>query len=230
MSVNGVGGANYTAPAGQQTAKTAATESTAAKNTVDTVAKGYGDTYEPSKAQSTTKQTYARDTAALTQLKAADNAYLTNLRNLVDQLLVQTGKGQMAGGANAWQGGLNANSVDSYWDLLIDNGDGTFSFHPDLSPEAQDALIAKAQEDIGENGYYGVQQTSQRILDFAKAITGGDPSKIGKMREMAQRAFDDVAKIMGGWDKLPDISKQTYEAVMKGFDDWEASAQVAVGE
>ena len=78
------------------------------------------------------------------------------------------------------------------------------------------------KEDISEDGYYGVKKTSQRILDFAKAITGGDPSKIEKMREMAQQAFDSVRELMGG--ELPEISQQTYDAVMKGFDEWAAEA------
>ncbi|MCL2030919.1 MAG: hypothetical protein FWG93_05180, partial [Oscillospiraceae bacterium] len=215
MAVNGVTNTGYTAPAGHASAKKAAAASTAAKNTVDQTAAKYSDTYEVSKTgeQDSAKKTYSRDTVTLARMKATDDAYLSNLRNLVNQLLVQGGQGQLAGGAGSWQGGIDPANINSYWDLLIDNGDGTFSFHPDLSPEAQNALIAKAQEDIGENGYYGVAQTSQRILDFAKAITGGDPSKIDDMRKMAQKAFDDVAKIMGGWDNLPEVSKQTYEAV-----------------
>lgn len=227
MAVNGVNNTGAAAPVGQGIANKAAAATSAAKNTVDTISKKYADTYDPSKVkeQDPTKQTYSRDTVTLAQMKAADDAYLSGLRDLVNKLLVQAGKGQMADGAASWQGGIDPMSVDSYWDLLVDNGDGTFSFHPDLSPEAQDAIIAKAQEDIGENGYYGVKQTSQRILDFAKAITGGDPSKIGKMRDMAQKAFDDVAKLVGGWDNLPDVSKQTYEAVMKGFDEWAAASK-----
>lgn len=229
MAVNGVGGTNYTAPAGKTSAKNAAAATTAAKETVDQASKKYGDTYEKTvdKEQNPAKKTYSRDTVTIAQMKAADDAYLANLRNLVSELLNQGGKSQMAGGANQWQGGMggiNPSKVDSYWDVLIDNGNGTFSFNPELSTEAQGKLIAKAQEDIGENGYYGVKQTSQRILDFAKAITGGDPSKIDEMRKMAQKAFDDVAKIMGGWNNLPDVSKQTYEAVMKGFDEWAASS------
>jgi hypothetical protein len=118
---------------------------------------------------------------------------------------------------------LNPNNVESYWDLLVDNGDGTFSFHPDITPDMQDALIAKAKEDIGENGYYGVKQTSQRILDFAKAVTGGDPSKIEAMRKYIQDGFDEVEKMFGG--KLPEISYQTLKAVMDGLDEWAAGAK-----
>lgn len=240
MAVNNVNGTDFTAPVGTASSAAkaksanAAAETKKAKTDAQYYAKKYSytDTYEKStdKATDSTKSVYKRDTAKVAQLRAEDDAYISNLQNLVNELLNQVGKNGQAGGANSWQtspGGIDPTKVESYWDLLVDNGNGTFSFKPDITPEMQDKLIAKAQEDIGENGYYGVKQTSTRILDYAKAITGGDPSKIGEMRKMAQKAFDDVAKIMGGWDNLPEVSKKTYEAVMKGFDEWEASSKAS---
>ena len=75
---------------------------------------------------------------------------------------------------------------------------------------------AKAQEDISENGYWGVSQTSSRILDFATALTGGDPSKIEDMWDAFKKGYAQAEKTWGG--KLPDISEKTYKAVMDGFD------------
>ena len=40
-----------------------------------------------------------------------------------------------------------------------------------------EAAKKKAQEEISEDGYWGVKQTSDRILDFAKALSGNDSSK-----------------------------------------------------
>ncbi|MDR1736929.1 MAG: hypothetical protein LBR85_08710 [Oscillospiraceae bacterium] len=229
--VNPTANTAYTPPVG--TASNAAAAQIASGSTQNTAA-AETDTFVKSaeSASSDTSKIYKRDTAKLAELRAADKAYLDNLQNLVSELVNQVGKNQSANGANSWYGSkagrLDPNNVDSYWDVLVDNGDGTFSFHPDLSVDAQNALIAKAKEDISEDGYYGVKQTSTRILDYAKAITGGDPSKIGEMRKMAQAAFDDVAKIMGG--KLPQISQDTYDAVMKGFDEWEASVSTGTAE
>lgn len=76
--------------------------------------------------------------------------------------------------------------------------------------------IEKAKEDISEDGYYGVKQTSQRILDFAVALTGGDPDKIESMREAFKQGYEMAEKTWGG--ELPDICKQTYDAVFEGFD------------
>ena len=85
------------------------------------------------------------------------------------------------------------------------------------------ATQAQAQADIAEDGYWGVSQTSQRILDFATALTGGDPDKIEEMRSAFLKGYKQAEKTWGG--NLPDISKQTYDAVMKGFDDMAAAAK-----
>ena len=77
--------------------------------------------------------------------------------------------------------------------------------------------------DIAEDGYWGVSQTSQRILDFATALTGGDPDKIEEMRAAFQKGFKQAEKTWGG--QLPDISQRTYDAVMKGFDDMAAASK-----
>ena len=37
--------------------------------------------------------------------------------------------------------------------------------------------IAQAKADIADDGYWGVEKTSDSILEFAKALSGDDPSK-----------------------------------------------------
>ncbi|MBQ7657450.1 MAG: hypothetical protein IJS16_00570, partial [Butyrivibrio sp.] len=98
------------------------------------------------------------------------------------------------------------NDEDSIWKFLA-KGD----FTVDAATKAQ------AQEDISENGYWGVKQTSERILDFAKALAGDDPDKLEKMRSAFEKGYKQAEKTWGG--ELPDISKQTFDAVMKGFDE-----------
>jgi hypothetical protein len=88
--------------------------------------------------------------------------------------------------------------------------------------EVDDETRAQMEQDISEDGYYGVKQTSERILDFAKALSGGDPSKIDMLRDAVQKGFDAAEKQWG--DKLPEISYKTLDAVMKGFDEWAAEA------
>lgn len=76
----------------------------------------------------------------------------------------------------------------------------------------------QAQQAISEEGEWGVEKTAQRILDFAKAISGGDSSKIDSLRSAVKEGFAAAEKMWGG--SLPDISHRTLERVMQGFDEW----------
>lgn len=86
--------------------------------------------------------------------------------------------------------------------------------------------LAKSEAEalISEDGYWGVSKTSQRILDFAKALSGGDDSKLEMLRDAFQKGFDEAEKLFGG--ELPGISYETYDKVMAGFDDWANGATV----
>lgn len=103
--------------------------------------------------------------------------------------------------------GSKVNTLEDMWKQLA-SGDFT----------ADKATIAKAKEDISEDGYWGVEQTSQRIFDFAVALSGGDPEKMEKMKDAVTKGFNEATK---SWGKtLPDISQKTYEAAMKKFEDY----------
>jgi len=88
---------------------------------------------------------------------------------------------------------------------------------------------AQAQQLISEDGFFGVKQTTDRIMGFAKALVGEGASdqQIEKMRAAVQKGFDQVAKMFGGFDKLPDVTKQTHEAIMAAFDAWKTGGAAA---
>lgn len=81
----------------------------------------------------------------------------------------------------------------------------------------------EAQNLIGEDGYFGVEQTSDRIFQFAVGVAGGDPSRIDAIKEGIDKGFAEAKKALGDW--LPDISYDTYDAVMKKLDDWAAESK-----
>ncbi len=81
--------------------------------------------------------------------------------------------------------------------------------------EVDEETKKQATEDISEDGYWGVNKTSERILDFANALTGGDPSKLQTMVDAFKKGYEQAEKTWGG--KLPEISQKTYNAVMNGF-------------
>lgn len=98
-------------------------------------------------------------------------------------------------------------------------------FSPENLKNVTEADIAKAKEDISEDGYYGVKQTSQRLFDFAAALAGDDVDKMKDMQKAMEKGFKMAA---GAWGaELPDICKETMAAAHKLFDDYYASKEVA---
>ena len=88
----------------------------------------------------------------------------------------------------------------------------------ELSQEDAQALIA-------EDGYFGVEQTSDRIVDFAKGIAGNDPSRIDAILQGIEKGFNEALEAFGGW--LPDISYSTYDRALEKLDNWVNEPQTA---
>ncbi|GFN35262.1 hypothetical protein [Tepidimicrobium xylanilyticum] len=82
-----------------------------------------------------------------------------------------------------------------------------------------DMARLEAQELIGPDGILGVEAVSQRIVDFAIAISGGDKSKLDTLKKAIDDGFKAAEKILG---ELPDISKETYNRIMEKLDAWES--------
>ncbi|SDY79719.1 hypothetical protein [Tindallia californiensis] len=70
---------------------------------------------------------------------------------------------------------------------------------------------------LGPDGELGIEQVSDRIVDFAIAISGGDTSKAEILKEAIIKGFKAAEEALGG---LPDISQKTYDRVMEKFDAW----------
>jgi len=134
-------------------------------------------------------------TAIIEQLKAEQEKMTNNLMEIV--------KKTIAGQGNAFA----IATEDDMWKFLASG-----NFTVDAATKAQ------AQADIAEDGYWGVEQTSDRILDFAKALAGDDPDKADTLLDAFKKGFEEATKTWG--KDLPDISQQTYDAVVKKFDDW----------
>ena len=64
-----------------------------------------------------------------------------------------------------------------------------------------------------------MKPTSERMVNFGKALVGGNPEKIGLLKDAFIKGFEAATKSWGG--ALPDITKDTYDAVMDLFDKWE---------
>ena len=95
-------------------------------------------------------------------------------------------------------------------DYKVATGDADIDIST-LTPE-------EAQDLVADDGYFGVERTSQRIFDLAVGIAGGDVGRIDAIRAGVEKGFQEAKEAMGDW--LPDISYETYDAVMQKLDDW----------
>ena len=164
---------------------------------------GFNETavvYEKSKETDTVKPNKNNGVdreAIIAQMKADTEARMAQMQDLVRKM--------MQGQGNALA------QTDDIWSFLA-SGDYTVT----------EAAKLQAQEDISENGYWGVEQTSQRILDFAKALAGNDVSKADELLKAFKKGYEEAT---GAWGKeLPEISKKTYEAVEEKFAAWKEEA------
>lgn len=202
MDMNAINNVNSTFNSYQTTtaAKTASTTSdkTAASDKTET-----GVVYEKSSQTDKNTVTKKTDYAMVAKLKADAEQRTSQLRSLVEKMMTK-------------QGTAIANA-DSMWSFLAE---GNFTVDEETRKQAQ--------ADIAEDGYWGVEQTSDRILDFAKALSGDDPDKADAMLEAFKKGFEQATKAWG--DKLPDISQRTYDAVVEKFNKWKNGTEDASTE
>ena len=182
-TINSVTAAAYT---------TTAYESTAAakkENTEATTEKSYGKdvgvVYEKSSKTvenaGTYKKTSGKTNTALIEKMKADTANRTNqLRSMVEQMMTKQGK--------------KIGQADDIWSFLAS---GKYN----VSPEVR----AQAQKDIADDGYWGVEQTSDRIVEFAKALSGGLGESTPLFCTSDSWAYAPDAKF---YEYDPDLAKQ----------------------
>lgn len=172
---------------------TAASTYTAPAKTAEETAAEQTKKNEDTFVKSTTETpvTYKPDTNKVNQLKSELSGNMAAFRNMVQSLLSQQGK--------------TFNASQGLGDLL-----------KNITVDAE--TKAAAQASIAEGGEWSVQATGDRILDMAKALSGGDHAKAEALRKAVQDGFKAAEKVWGG--TLPSISQETYDYVMKGFDEW----------
>lgn len=194
MNVNGISNQTNTYAAYKSTEqKAAATETEGKQTEVSAV-------YEPSAESEKTDTVTAKqkNEAIISRLKADAEARTQQLQQLVQQMISKQG--------NAY------GQANDMWKFLASG-----NFTVDARTKAQ------AQADIAEDGYWGVKQTSERIFDFAKALSGGDLDKMKEMQAAFEKGFKQATKTWG--KELPQISQDTRSAVNKLFEDFYAGDQ-----
>lgn len=90
------------------------------------------------------------------------------------------------------------------------------------------ATIAQAQEDIGEDGYWGIEQTSDRLVSMAQALSGGDATKADTLIAAMEKGFKQATEAWG--EDLPDICRQTVDAATEKLNKWKESLNSGAAE
>lgn len=93
----------------------------------------------------------------------------------------------------------------------------------DSSIDLRNLTPAEAQGLISEDGYLGVEQTSERIVKFAISVAGDDPGKLEEIKASIDKGFEMASKAFGG--ALPEICMKTYDAIMEKLDAWASSKE-----
>ena len=179
-------------------ADTSAKAAEAEKKTEDSAA-----VYEKSTEtkKSSTSQIYNRD-AIVSRLKADQQNRIASMQSLVEKVLgKQKGTFDLANGKNL------ANTFRQVAGLA----------------SADDIAAAKAS--IAEDGYWGVEQTSDRLVSMAIALSGGDTDKAEKLKAAITKSFKQATAAWG--EKLPQICQDTYDTTMKKMDDWKNGVTTA---
>lgn len=136
------------------------------------------------------------DETDIAKLKAQADATTQNLRRLVRELILKQNND------------YKTSDETSSEDVLAGLG---------ITAEDVDA----AKEAISENGEFGVQAVSDRLVDFAIAVSGGDKSKLSELVSAIDKGFAQAKEALGG--ELPSISQQTYDETMRKLNEWAAS-------
>lgn len=146
------------------------------------------------KSEETAKNPAAKyDAATIEKMKAEAELKTAQLRSLVEKMLLKQGQ--------------KFTTLADAFDMIKD---GTI--------EVDDETAEEAAKEVADDGYWGVEQTSERMFSFAKALAGNDPTKADSMLDALQKGYDEAAKQWGG--ELPEICQKTLEVTKKKLTDW----------
>ncbi len=168
------------------------TAKTATAAEKNTTAADTGVVYEPSTDATDSKSNKMTDYSSIvSSMKQELASHNQQLQNLVNELL-----------------GKQAKKYTTLADLF-------------KNITADPATVAQAQKDIGEDGYWGIEQTSDRLVSMAQALSGGDATKADEMIAAIKKGFDQATEAWG--DKLPDICQKTIDSAVDKMTQWRDS-------
>lgn len=93
-----------------------------------------------------------------------------------------------------------------------------FAIDSDTEVDFNTMTSEEAQQLVSEDGYFGVEKTSDRIVEFAINAAGNDVSRLDEIKAAVMKGFKEAEEAFGG--TLADISYDTLDAIMEKLDKW----------
>lgn len=178
-------------------------EAAAQKSASAGAAKDEAAVYEKStaKTKDSANQIYDKG-SVVAKLKADQQSRIDSMNSLVQKLL-----------------GKQANKFD------LANGRNLAATFREAAGKADQSTIDEAKASIAEDGYWGVNQTSDRLVSMAIALSGGDTSKADEMMEAIEKGYKKATKAWG--EELPQLCQDTMEATRQKMTDWKNGVTTA---
>ncbi|HEG3393115.1 TPA: hypothetical protein SC150_001841 [Campylobacter coli] len=141
--------------------------------------------------------------------KGISQIYLVQFQQQTMSTVLNTSNAQA--GINDLLGGNDLNSVKS----MLSDIDFTSLGYNGKNPLTMNT--DELNQLISEEGFFGIDNTANRIADFVIKGAGNDVEKLKKGLEGIKQGFEQAEKIWGG--ELPQISQDTIEATIKKVSD-----------
>ena len=178
------------------TAKQVEANNTQKTNTKETPAASYKKAERTYASNANYVTLSKKNQETIARLKADMEQRDAQFRSLVEDMLLKQGK--------------TLSLTDNIYSMLRKG-------ELEVTPEIQ----AQAKRDIAEDGYWGVEQTSERLVSFAKAISGDNAEMADKLIAAVEKGFKQATKTWG--DELPDLCKKTLDATVEKLNAWKDS-------
>lgn len=147
--------------------------------------------YTPSKQKNVKNMSSEEKTQHIEKLRQDADKHFESLKNLVAKMLEKQGY--------------------TFQDLQEGNVDWK-------SLEADEETRLAAAAAVAEDGPYGAEAVSDRLVNFAIALSGGDVDKLGLLRGAIDQGFEAVKDVFG---ELPEVSVRTYDLIQEKLTAWE---------
>lgn len=158
------------------------------------------------------KRNAIADDSATKHLTEAYERDINSYRNLVSKLMLKQSGGMIDDKGNTGLADVVGNQITGQTPKLASN---IMSLRL-MNPSANAGMLASNSRTGSE--YWGVANTSKRLLDFGVNLASGDLTKLNAIKEAAKNGFSDAETKAGGKGNLSQVSYDTYDRLMNDFD------------